>query len=121
MMNTYFVFDTEAAALEVEALMVARGRALFEADGYSLDDDGNVIGMRLGVPDPTAQVTERWDIPRERLDGKWVVAHPDCLPAGTEVLPSTGGLSVSQVVAQGIIAPTELYDPAWFPKLAEGV
>ena len=36
-----------------------------------------LIGVRAsdGTPQPEKQKTTAWDIPRERLDGKWIVAR----------------------------------------------
>ena len=56
----HLVFDTEAEALAAEAEIVA------------------CMNLAPGA------VTERWDIPREVVDGRWVIAKPySC--AGAEV------------------------------------
>jgi hypothetical protein len=62
----YRVFNTEAEALTAEA-QIANNM------GYSK------IGTNAatGLPDPSAQVTERWAIPQEIADGRWVFVSPD--------------------------------------------
>jgi len=62
----YRVFTTEAEALAAEA-QIANDM------GYSK------VGTNAatGFPDTAAQVTERWAIPQEIANGRWVFVSPD--------------------------------------------
>lgn len=62
----YRVFDSEQEALAAEAAI---------AQEMSCPVVG--INVRSGHPDPGAQVTERWAIPIQILDGRWVFPSPD--------------------------------------------
>lgn len=110
----HFVFDSQAAAVAAEQGIADRGRELLLTLGYVADAEGNIIGKRAGALDYAGQKTERWAVPRQRLDGKWVVPHPSCLPTALLQPPAAGGLTVAQYMSQGIAAPVEPYDPAWF-------
>ena len=62
----YRVFDTEDQALAAEAQV-------------ALDIGCAKIGVnaKTGQPAPDAQVTERWAIPQQIADGRWVFVSPD--------------------------------------------
>jgi hypothetical protein len=62
----YRVFNTEAEAIAAEAQVAA--------------DIGCIkvsTNAATGLPDPTAQMTERWAIPVQITDGRWVFPSPD--------------------------------------------
>ena len=62
----YRVFNTEAEALDAEAQVAAEiGCAKVG------------VNAKTGQPAPDAQVTERWAIPQQIQDGRWVFASPD--------------------------------------------
>lgn len=66
-MSYFYVFDTEQEAMEAEYYI------------------SNIAGFPWtpvrgdsNIPYENAQKTERWDIPRQRMDGKWVfISIPD--------------------------------------------
>ena len=62
----YRVFNTEAEAIAAEA-------AISEAIGCTKVG----VNARTGQPEPTKQTTERWAVPQQILDGRWVFASPD--------------------------------------------
>lgn len=64
--------QTQANALNARILQDRAAR--LAAKGYTQDERG-IIPMRGGVPDPSAQRTTAWDIPRQR-GGKWSVTQP---------------------------------------------
>jgi len=57
----HYVFDTEAEANAAEAY-------ISQAGGVPIVG----INAKTGEPMPNAAKTERWAIPQQRLDGKWV-------------------------------------------------
>ena len=62
----YRIFTTEAEAIAAEAQVAA--------------DIGCIkvgINAKTGQPAPDAQVTERWAIPQQITDGRWVFVSPD--------------------------------------------
>lgn len=77
----YRVFETEAEASAAEAQVAA--------------DTGcpNVgVNAATGLPDPNAQVTQRWAIPQQITDGRWVFPSPDDVgaDAGADWWPVDG-------------------------------
>lgn len=60
-MSLYYVFEDEQTALTAEgAICQMAGAPLV---GYN---------AKTGLPEPDKAKTERWAIPQQRLDGKWV-------------------------------------------------
>jgi hypothetical protein len=62
----YRIFDTEAEAIAAEAQIAA--------------DIGCIkvgTNAKTGQPAPEAQATERWAIPQQIADGRWVFPSPD--------------------------------------------
>jgi hypothetical protein len=62
----YLVFDTEAEAIAAEAQIA-------QAIGCAIVG----VNAATGLPVPTAQRTERWAIPQQIADGRWVFPSPD--------------------------------------------
>lgn len=62
----YRVFETEEQAVAAEAQV-------------ALDIGCVKVGVnaKTGLPAPDAQVTERWAIPQQILDGRWVFPSPN--------------------------------------------
>lgn len=120
-MARFYVFDDQAAAQACVDGIDARARTIYAAQGYAVDGDGNIIGKRVsdGADAPTAARTETWDLPRRRLDGKWVVRHCETVP-GAEFVINPGGspeVTVAAFVAQDIDAATavEVEADSWWP------
>lgn len=95
----YLVFDTEATAIAAEAMICQLGGT-------------PIVGVNAatGLPDPAAQQTERWAIPRQRLDGKWVFPR---VPAHrrTHITP------VQEAAFDAAFANTiENFSPEWFEQ-----
>ena len=109
----YLIFDTQDAAQAAVDLIDSRGRGCYRMAGYSIRDDGAIIGQRDGKDD-AGGVTATWDVPQQRLDGKWIVAHPEAQPmAMYEMQP---GVTVLSIVMDGIDAPTDEWLPDWWPQ-----
>jgi hypothetical protein len=62
----YRVFNTEAEAIAAEAVVA-----------HDIGCAKVGTNAKTGLPDPTAQVTERWAVPQQISDGRWVFASPD--------------------------------------------
>lgn len=62
----YRVFDTEAAAIAAEA-QIAHDIGCIKIG----------VNAKTGLPAPDAQATERWAIPQQIADGRWVFPSPD--------------------------------------------
>jgi hypothetical protein len=118
-MARYIVNDTEQDSLDASATIDERARPVYSQAGYEIDADGHIIGVNVGTgqSDPDAQRTERYAVPQQRLDGKWIIPHPECMPSATYVIPGTEPpvVLVDHLMA-GLTDPViEEYDPAWFP------
>lgn len=121
-MARYYVFATQAQAQDCIDRIDARARVVYAAQGYTIDADGSIVGKRAsdGIAMPDAARTETWDIPRQRLDGKWIVAHCEAVPGATFVLKPTAvpPLTVAAFVAQDIPATVtvEVENVSWWPS-----
>jgi hypothetical protein len=62
----YRAFDTESDAVAAEALVAAEIGCVKVG-----------INAKTGLPDPSAQATERWAVPQQIADGRWVFPSPD--------------------------------------------
>ena len=60
----YYVFETESEATQAE-------QAISQVGGAPIVG----INALTGQPEPNKQKTERWAIPMQRLDGKWVFPY----------------------------------------------
>lgn len=67
----YRIFETEAEALAAEGI-VAKEIGCAKVG----------VNAKTGLPAPEAQLTERWAIPQQIADGRWVFPSPD--DTGTE-------------------------------------
>jgi len=76
----YRVFNTEQEALDAEA-QVAQEIGCAKVG----------VNAKTGEPQPEKQVTERWAIPQQIQDGRWVFVSPDDVgeEAGEDWFPST--------------------------------
>lgn len=79
-MQRFLVFDAEAEALAIERAIYDFGAQVALAAGYNVSADG-ISGQSSGQTRADAQKTSAWDTPRQRLDGKWIVAHPETHPS----------------------------------------
>jgi hypothetical protein len=110
----YLVLDTEAEALDAVASIDGHARIVFASRGYTITAEGAIVGKRAsdGEDVPTA-VTTTWDVPRQRADGKWCVAHPESHPsASVEIAP---GITVADFVMEGIEANIDEMLTGWWP------
>ena len=62
----YRIFNTEQEALDAEAEIAA---------AMGLAKVG--VNAKTGQPAPEAQATERWAVPQQIQDGRWVFPSPD--------------------------------------------
>ena len=62
----YRIFTTEAEAITAEA-QVAQAIGCIKIG----------VNAKTGLPAPDAQATERWAIPQQIVDGRWVFPSPD--------------------------------------------
>ena len=101
-MIEYYVFDTEATATAAEAAICQIGQTPIVG-----------INAATGLPEPEKQKTERWAIPQQRLDGKWVFP----------VVPKTITDNYPQSVRDGfnLAFPNiiETYSETWFNPITE--
>lgn len=121
-MPRYIVDDTEADSLASSRIIEERARPVYAGAGYEIDATGAIVGVNVATKtsDPTAQKTERYAVPEQRLDGKWVIPHPECMPSrdyvvvpATETAPAV--VLVDHLMAGLPDAVVEEYDSAWFP------
>ena len=76
----YRIFDTEQEAIAAEAQVAAEIGCVKVG-----------VNAKTGLPAPDAQVTERWAIPQQIADGRWVFPSPDeeGVEAGSDWFPET--------------------------------
>jgi hypothetical protein len=117
-MPRFIVDKDEKTSLESSAIIHERAGAVYSQAGYTVDEKGHIVGVNAdsGKPDPNAQKTERYAIPEQRLDGKWVIPHPEQMPAAGYVVDEETGLTLVEHIMAGFVDPViEEYDPSWFP------
>jgi hypothetical protein len=115
----FLVANDQAAAQAINDAIEVRGRELFSQFGYGVDEQGDIIGKRVsdGVLQPSAQRTTAWDVPRQRLDGKWIISHPENQAKSTTIVDQQGTLA-SEYVMQDLAGTVIESDPengTWFP------
>ena len=76
----YHVFNTEAEAIAAEAQVAAQIGCIKVG-----------VNAKTGLPEPDKQVTERWAIPQQIADGRWVFPSPDDegVEAGADWFPDS--------------------------------
>lgn len=115
-MARYFVFNNRLGARLCIAAIDNRMRELFAAKGYTVTAAG-IVGKRAtdGVDNPAA-VTTTWAEPRQRLDGKWVVPHPEKHPMRfrNDPTPNRAGY-VADVIRDRLADLIEEETPDWWP------
>lgn len=62
----YRVFATEQEAIEAETLIAQQIGCVKVG-----------VNAKTGLPEPDKQVTERWAVPQQIQDGRWVFPSPD--------------------------------------------
>lgn len=109
----YFVYETEQEAADAEALIFQRGTAIAAEVGHVIDN--GVVGKTGSIDRPDAARTGAWCPPRQRLDGKWVVAHPQHHPRADDVVDADGR-TYAAIVTEGLAAPVETESADWWPE-----
>lgn len=76
----YRIFNTEAEAVAAEAQVAAAIGCVKVG-----------VNAKTGLPAPEAQATERWAVPQQIADGRWVFPSPDDngVEAGFDWWPET--------------------------------
>lgn len=108
MTQEHLVFDTQEAAQGVSDAIYVFGASYAVGQGYSVDGSGIVGRNPDGTSKPSAERTTAWDIPRQRLDGKWIVLHPKYHPAAADPSAAVGLANLLSGIT--VEAETE----AWF-------
>lgn len=105
----HYVFSSQSAAVLAEAKIVANvQRWVSERVPDALSEDGTKLRGRNAATGQFDDVyTERWAIPVQRQDGKWVFLKPTA--EQTAPIPL-------EVFVEGVTAATEEYSPNWFPE-----
>lgn len=106
-MVDYLVFDTQADADAAELTIRERGFQIAVLQGHTVMDGVLHFAGATGVG------TERWDVPQQRVDGKWVVAHPNSYFAAKD--PDNGAAWLAIVMA-GVGGTVEAHSPTWWPQ-----
>lgn len=118
-MPRFIVNDTEQESIDSSNIIDERARPIYSQAGYEIDENGHIVGVNVGTgqSDPDAQRTERYAIPQQRLDGKWIIPHPEQMPSAQYVIPGTEPpvVLVDHLMA-GLTDPViEEYSSDWFP------
>jgi hypothetical protein len=117
-MARYIVDNDEKSSQASSAIVEDRSRPVYQDAGYEIDANGHIIGVNAatGESDHDAQRTEQYALPQQRLDGKWVIPHPEQMPAAGYVVDMGTGLTLVEHIMAGFVDPViEEYDPSWFP------
>lgn len=107
----YLVFDNEQFALGADGKIFAEIVSDFESDGGKSDAQGMIGKDKNGVDSPDKTRTVRWSIPMLRLDGKWVLLHPENYRVTER--PGKHGL-VAKLLKNLNSVPVDVYSDDWF-------
>lgn len=118
-MTTYLIFNSEVEAQTANQLIFDTAIPLYKLQGYD-SDVGGLIGKMDGVLNASGGRTSSWDIPRQRLDGKWAIIHPENHPAAQTILPDgSKALDILNSALGVVVKEVNPEDDTWFP-LPEG-
>ena len=102
-MGYFYVFDTESVAISAEAYIC-----------YTAQTPRIGHNAKTGKLEPNKAKTERWAVPKERLDGKWVFS----------VIPYEIAIKyppeVSEYFNTTFPNVKEEYISSWFPTISGG-
>lgn len=101
-MALYYVFNDEATAIGAEAYIC-------QVAGTPLVG----VNAKTGQPEPNKAKTERWAIPQQRVDGKWV------FPVVPDAIASKYPPEIATAFNTNYPNVKEEHDPAWFPIVEE--
>lgn len=113
-MPRFLVFASQAEAQAAVDAIDESGRAIYAARGYAISEGGSIVCRRLsdGASVPESQGIDTWDVPRQRLDGKWIISHPENHNSGSILI---NGVPASDVVMTGVTPDSiEEFSLAWF-------
>lgn len=112
----FLVFLDQASAVAAVEQINGNGRALFAARGYGVDENGDVEARRLSDGSIVHEAkTQTWDVPRQRLDGKWIISHPENAMRADTVVDEQGATGAEVVMVDVVFEAIEAFDDAWFP------
>ncbi len=111
----FIVFLNQIAASAAIDQINSNGRTLFAAQGYVVDQNGNIESKRLsdGSIDSSSKTTT-WDIARQRLDSKWIVSHPENAMRSATVIDGQGTTGAQYVMVGVVYDTIEEYSDTWF-------
>jgi hypothetical protein len=104
------VFDAEDEAIYVERLIFNFGKKLAKSEGYVTN--GGIHGKKNGTSSDLNFNTERWAVPMQRKDGKWVISHPE---NSTAYLNNQESANLIDQQLQGLTI--EPYNEEWFETI----
>jgi hypothetical protein len=86
MATRWLVFNTQGQANAANTVFTNRMLQAYAKLGYTVQGNG-VIGRNVsGSNKPQAQKTTNFAVPIRRLDGKWLIRHPETHPIANEVV-----------------------------------
>lgn len=106
----YYIFNSEQEAVTTEQQIVDNAKNwLLSNSPQSLSPDGNKLRGRNAATGEFVEVyTEKWAVPQQTIDGKWVFLKP------TQI--KTSPIPV-EVFLNNIIADEIEYDSSWFAEI----
>ena len=70
----YLIYNTEQESETAQSIIFGFGKALAAEAGYFVN--GGIHGTKNGISSVDTPSSTVWDIPRQRLDSKWILLHP---------------------------------------------
>jgi hypothetical protein len=109
----YFVFDSRVAARFLIRKINERMLTLFAARGYTVTANGIVGKWVSDQTDNPTDLTTTWTEERQRLDGKWVVLHPEKHPLRFRTAADRDG-DIAELIRDRVSDFIEEEQPGWF-------
>jgi len=113
-MALYLVFNTELEAQAANQTIFDAAIPLYNLMGYPSDTQG-LIGKVKGVVNPFGGRTSAWDIPKQPLDGKWLILDPSAHPAAQTILPdSSKAIDIMNAALGVVVRELDPENGTWF-------
>lgn len=120
-MRRCYVFPTQAQAQACADRIWVRLKSACVAQGYTIDPaTGGIVGKDGAGHDVPGVLTLAWDRPRQRADGKWIVAYSAAVPGQTFVIDAsqTPPLTLGSALAaddRNAGVTVEVENASWWP------
>jgi hypothetical protein len=103
----YLIYNTEQDADAAQGIVFEFGKNIAGQLGYFTN--GGIHGKKQGVSNASTGITTRWCNVEQRLDGNWIVLHPQYHPAAQDET------LIAELMLELEVVTVETKQSDWFP------